>query len=125
MSGFNYADAGTSILSTLNSNDIENITVIKDAAAASLYGSRAANGVIVITTKKGKAGKTVFNLKANWGFSNMAVDYRPTLDGDARREMLHFGLQNYAKYNEGKSDAEAKAYADSNIDTYAPKRWSG
>ena len=125
MSGFNYADAGTSILSTLNSSDIENITVIKDAAAASLYGSRAANGVIVITTKKGKAGKTVFNLKANWGFSNMAVDYRPTLDGDARREILHFGLQNYAKYNEGKSDAEAKAYADANIDTYAPKPWSG
>ena len=54
MSGFSYADAGTSILSTLNSSDIENITVIKDAAAASLYGSRAANGVVVITTKKGK-----------------------------------------------------------------------
>ena len=125
MSGFNYADAGTSILSTLNSSDIENITVIKDAAAASLYGSRAANGVVVITTKKGKAGKTVFSVKANWGFSNMAVDYRPTLDGDARRELLHLGLVNYAKYTEGKSDAEAKAYADDNIDTYAPKPWSG
>ena len=125
MSGFDYADAGTSILSTLNSSDIENITVIKDAAAASLYGSRAANGVVVITTKKGKAGKTSFNVKANWGFSNMAVDYRPTLDGDARREIIHLGLQIYAKYEEGKSDAEAKAYADKNIDTYAPKPWSG
>ena len=39
-------------MATLNSNDIESMTVIKDAAAASLYGSRAANGVIVITTKK-------------------------------------------------------------------------
>ena len=125
MSGFDYADAGTSILSTLNSSDIENITVIKDAAAASLYGSRAANGVVVITTKKGKAGKTSFNVKANWGFSNMAIDYRPTLDGEARREILHLGLQNYAKYEDGLSDAEAKAYADKNIDTYAPKPWSG
>ena len=42
----------TNIMSTLNPADIENITVIKDAAAASLYGSRAANGVILITTKK-------------------------------------------------------------------------
>lgn len=42
----------TNIMSTLNPSDIENITVIKDAAAASLYGSRAANGVILITTKK-------------------------------------------------------------------------
>ncbi|MCS2683213.1 TonB-dependent receptor plug domain-containing protein [Bacteroides thetaiotaomicron] len=42
----------TNIMSTLNPSDIENVTVIKDAAAASLYGSRAANGVILITTKK-------------------------------------------------------------------------
>lgn len=46
-------NAKTNIMSTLNPADIENITVIKDAAAASLYGSRAANGVILITTKKG------------------------------------------------------------------------
>jgi len=44
-----------------NINDIETITVLKDAASASLYGSRAANGVIVVTTKKGTSGKTVFS----------------------------------------------------------------
>lgn len=53
VSEFSYADSGNSLMATLNSNDIESMTVIKDAAAASLYGSRAANGVIVITTKKG------------------------------------------------------------------------
>ena len=47
------SDAGMDIMSTINTSDIENITVIKDAAAASLYGSRAANGVILITTKQG------------------------------------------------------------------------
>ena len=52
----------TNIMSSLNPSDIENITVIKDAAAASLYGSRAANGVILITTKKGKSGKMKVNL---------------------------------------------------------------
>ena len=54
-------------LSTINSNDIENITVIKDAGAAALYGSRAANGVVVITTKSGRAGKTHYNFKAGLG----------------------------------------------------------
>uniref|UniRef100_UPI0028D6531D TonB-dependent receptor plug domain-containing protein n=1 Tax=Porphyromonas catoniae TaxID=41976 RepID=UPI0028D6531D len=47
-----YSTGGVNPLATLNSNDIENITVIKDAGAAALYGSRAANGVIVITTKE-------------------------------------------------------------------------
>lgn len=55
------SDSGFDIMSTLNNSDIENITVIKDAAAASLYGSRAANGVILISTKKGKAEKHKFH----------------------------------------------------------------
>lgn len=78
----------TNIMSTLNPSDIENITVIKDAAAASLYGSRAANGVILITTKKGKAGKAQVSVNLSGGFSNSAVDYRPTLNGDQRYELL-------------------------------------
>ena len=41
------------------------------------YGSRAANGVVVITTKSGRAGKTHYNFKADWGSSDMAIDYRP------------------------------------------------
>lgn len=49
-------------LSFLNPNDIESIEILKDAAAASIYGSQAANGVILVTTKKGKAGKTQFNV---------------------------------------------------------------
>nr|WP_290940276.1 TonB-dependent receptor plug domain-containing protein [Haliscomenobacter sp.] len=48
-------------LQTLNPNDIENISVLKDAAAAAIYGAQAAGGVILITTKKGKSGKTVFD----------------------------------------------------------------
>ncbi|MEG0464597.1 TonB-dependent receptor, partial [Bacteroides sp.] len=123
-SGFSYSDAGNSLLSTINSNDIESMTVIKDAAAASLYGSRAANGVIVITTKKGASGKMKINLRADWGFSNRAIDYRPTLNGEDRRELLHLGLVNYAK-NSGDSEAEAQAYADSKIDGFAAKPKNG
>ena len=76
----------TNIMSTLNPADIENITVIKDAAAASLYGSRAANGVILITTKKGSAGRAQVTLNISGGFSNAAVDFRPTLNGDQRTD---------------------------------------
>ena len=92
VSEFTYADSGNSLMATLNSNDIESMTVIKDAAAASLYGSRAANGVIVITTKKGSAGKTKIGVRADWGMSNMAIDYRPILDGKQRRENPALGI---------------------------------
>ncbi|MWB93113.1 SusC/RagA family TonB-linked outer membrane protein [Flavobacterium sp. GA093] len=56
---------GNNPLSGINPNDIESIDVLKDASAAAIYGSRAANGVMVITTKKGKMGKTRFNYN-NW-----------------------------------------------------------
>ncbi|MXV49875.1 SusC/RagA family TonB-linked outer membrane protein [Pedobacter sp. HMF7647] len=59
-------------LSGINPNDIESISVLKDASAASVYGSRAANGVILVTTKSGKAGKTKIRADAEGGFSNRA-----------------------------------------------------
>ena len=59
-------------MSTLNPSDIENITVLKDAAATAIYGSRAANGVIIVTTKKGKEGKFNINLDIKQGFVSMA-----------------------------------------------------
>ena len=60
------------ILNTINPEDIESMTVLKDAAAASLYGSRAANGVIIITTRKGKQGKTSVSYNGEVGVSNKA-----------------------------------------------------
>ncbi|WP_281310105.1 SusC/RagA family TonB-linked outer membrane protein [Flavobacterium flavigenum] len=59
---------------TINPDDIEKITFLKDAAAASIYGARAANGVMVINTKKGKQGQIRINFSQNYGFSN-----KPTL----------------------------------------------
>jgi TonB-linked SusC/RagA family outer membrane protein len=119
ISEFTYSDAGTDILASLNTNDIESITVIKDAAAASLYGSRAANGVIVITTKSGKEGKTNVSFRSDWGFSNMAINYRPMLGGEARRTLLQKGLENYYTYQEGLDASEAAAYAAEDIDYFA------
>lgn len=56
-------------LSAINPNEVQNITVLKDAAATSIYGARAANGVIVITTKRGKVGKTRINYTGSVKFS--------------------------------------------------------
>ncbi|SFJ60507.1 SusC/RagA family TonB-linked outer membrane protein [Myroides guanonis] len=60
-----------SALSAINPNDIESIEVLKDADATAIYGSRGANGVVLITTKKGKEGKTQFSLNASTGFSKV------------------------------------------------------
>ena len=70
-----YTSATSSILSTINPQDIESITVLKDAAAASLYGSRAANGVVIITTKSGKAGQGHVNFNAQWGIASVPKKY--------------------------------------------------
>lgn len=64
-------------LNTISPNDIESISVLKDATASSLYGSRGANGVIIITTKSGKKGESRINFNMSQGFSSRAVkDYK-------------------------------------------------
>jgi TonB-linked SusC/RagA family outer membrane protein len=66
-------DGSQSMLTSLNPADIETMTILKDAAAASLYGSRASNGVIIITTKKGLEGRARVNFSASVGVMDMAV----------------------------------------------------
>ncbi|SNR22827.1 TonB-dependent receptor [Flavobacterium sp. ov086] len=65
-------NGSTSILSTIDPNDIESFTVLKDASAAAIYGSRAANGVIVITTKKGTKGSVKVNFSSQVGINTVA-----------------------------------------------------
>ena len=78
----------TSILSTIDPNDIESFTVLKDASAAAIYGSRAANGVIVITTKKGVKGDVKVNFSSQVGINTVAnqVD---VLSADQFRELVN------------------------------------
>ncbi|WP_161596876.1 SusC/RagA family TonB-linked outer membrane protein [Chitinophaga vietnamensis] len=69
---FNYdvQTQSSDIMANLNPNDIESVSVLKDASALALYGARGSNGVIVITTKKGKAGTSKVNVKAQYGFNS-------------------------------------------------------
>jgi TonB-linked SusC/RagA family outer membrane protein len=66
---FSGSNAAGNALASINPNDIESIDIAKDAAAAAIYGSRAANGVVFITTKKGKPGKAKVNYNASFGFT--------------------------------------------------------
>ena len=72
--------SGQNPLDNINPNDIESIEVLKDAAAAAIYGSRASNGVVIITTKKGKAGTPKLNYNAYMGY-NAASKVLPMLNG--------------------------------------------
>ena len=90
-----YYGKQSSLLSSLNPDDIESMTVLKDAAAASLYGSRAANGVIIITTKAGKRGKTKVSYNGEVGWSNMAVKQYETMNAS---ELLLYGKEAISNY---------------------------
>ena len=84
---------GMSALTMVNPNDIESMTVLKDASATAIYGSRASNGVIIITTKKGKAGKPVVNITANMTVNTA----RKTLDLMNGNEFADFVKANMAQ----------------------------
>lgn len=111
---------GMEFIETLNPADIESITVLKDAASASLYGAKGANGVVLITTKKGKEGKLRVNMAAKYGITDFAYTYRPLMGGEERRKLIHEGLVNF-QLDKGVSEQEAQQYADANIDQYAKR----
>ena len=84
-------------LSSLNPADIESIEILKDASATAIYGSRGANGVILITTKKGKSGKPRINVNANFTVANATRLY----------DMLN--LNDYVDYRNAQSGPDASS----------------
>ena len=93
-------------MASLNATDIENVTVLKDAAATAIYGSRAANGVIVITTKKGSQGKFNINLDIKQGFVSMGNNNMEFANAEQTMNLFANGQQ--ARY--GGSWQEAYDY---------------
>ena len=86
-------------IALINASDIASVTVLKDAAAASIYGSRAANGVILITTKSGESGKSQITARARYGISTLANDN-------------DFGMANLEEYIQYQRDARINAGYD-------------
>lgn len=101
-------------ISDLNSNDIESITVLKDAASCALYGNRASNGVILITTKRGKGEKMAFNLKVNQGTYSRGIKEYKVLNAKEFMETSWLNLRN-SRISAGDDQATANAYASKNL----------
>ena len=81
-------------INALNPNDIESMTVIKDASAGALYGARGANGVVIVTTKRGGEGRAKVGFKANVGVSSRAIPRYETLDAYQWTEDVYYMYKN-------------------------------
>lgn len=96
-------------ISNLSPQDIENVTVLKDAASASIYGSRAANGVILVTTKKGKAGTNNIEYHGNWGIS----------EATKFPELITNSVTYMEMYNDARArSGQAPQYTEAQINEY-------
>lgn len=121
VSGSGVSINSNNIMATLNPNDIESLTILKDAAASALYGSRAANGVIMITTKQGKEGKPVVNFRASVGFTpDYAYRNFETVTPEQNEQLVYETFYNW-RLDEGDTPAEAAVYAqEQGVDLYIP-----
>lgn len=101
-------------LNQINPSDIESMNILKDAAATSLYGSRAADGVIMVTTKRGKVGKPRINFRGSWGTSDNAVKNPRKANPYEQLENTWYALYYDAVYFDGMSPQAAGNYASAN-----------
>lgn len=108
----------TGSLQDLNPNDIESLTVLKDAASTSLYGASVANGVVMVTTKKGKKGKGSFRLSSNTGVVTRAIpEYSRVGAGDYYVATWESMRNGYLASNSSATLVQANAYASTNLIT--------
>lgn len=98
-------------LSSINPSDIESMTILKDASAGALYGARGANGVVMITTKKGKQGKAQVTWRSTMGWSSRALPRYDLVGQKDFVQLTYEGLRNDAIFNKGMSWEDGAAYA--------------
>ena len=102
-------------LSSITQDQIESYSVLKDASATALYGSRASNGVIIITTKKGKRGKPVVNAESKFGVGMNAVDFHETVGAAEYMELAWESMRNFNVYGQSQSFDQAAQNATNNL----------
>ena len=102
-------------LNSINPNDVESMTVLKDASASAIYGARGANGVVLITTKKGRNQDAEIKFDAKWGSNSRLIPQYDVITDPGQYYEAHFQrLYNSQIYN-GKTAAEAYAFANKNL----------
>lgn len=105
-------------LSSINPSDIESMTVLKDASSTALYGARGANGIIMITTKKGSSAKSQITFDMKLGVNSRALEnYDVLTSTNDYLENVYTALYHAALYNLNRTPAVAHAYANANINT--------
>lgn len=110
-------DSPINPLVSLNPNDIESIQILKDASSAAIYGARGTNGVVLITTKSGKDGKTKVSLNTSYGWSQ-ATNKRDWLNAAQYRELfLESGLNGGLTEEDIQSQFESYANGQGSVDT--------
>ena len=102
-------------ISDINPNDVESMSVLKDAAASAIYGARGANGVILITTKRATSSDAVVKFDAKWGSNSRLIPQYDVIDDPALYYETHYRRMYNSQIYAGKTEAEAYAYADANL----------
>lgn len=103
-------------IAAIPNSDIESLTVLKDAASTALYGARGANGVILVTTKKGKEGNAKITVDARWGGNSRAIPQYDVITSEAQYlETLYGAIYNTNIYNDGFTHEQAHVYANNTI----------
>ena len=102
-------------ISDINPNDVESMSVLKDAAASAIYGHRGANGVILITTKRGKAGEATVRFDARYGVNSRLIPQYDVITDPAEYYETYYKLMYNKYYYTGHTVAESYAYADQNL----------
>jgi len=102
-------------LNSIPQEQVESVSVLKDASAA-VYGSRGSNGVVIVTTKKGERNsKGSFTFSTSFGSASEAVDMHPVLDADTYFKYYWEAMVNSNQYENGETNADARALASANI----------
>ena len=107
-------------INLINSSDIESMTVLKDAASNALYGARGANGVIMITTRRGQSGKAKISVDAKWGANQNGLPHYETVNTQQFYELYYKML--YNNYSTLTDDAGNRTYTDAEAHALANSR---
>lgn len=99
----------------INPQDVESVSVLKDAASNALYGSRGANGVIIVTTKKGQAGKAKVTVDAKWGVNQRSTSDYDRIDNPGEYYETYYKAYYNSYIYAGKSTSEAHKYANETL----------
>lgn len=102
-------------ISEINPNDVESMSVLKDAAASAIYGARGANGVVLITTKRARGNDAVVRFDAKWGSNSRLIPQYDVINDPALYYETHYRMMYNSQVYAGKSPEEAYAFADASL----------